>query len=281
MRKLVSLVVAIGFATVMFSGGNSEAANPLKTLKIRGPVIFNSAQAVTKWTVPDLCKAYKFPTGLKGGGVIGIAEFGGGYFKSDLDLFSKTYMNGTPINITDVNVDGTVNSPGSGADAEVALDIQIAAAAYWYATGKAPTIKMFFAGQNAFTNDEFIDSNTQVINAAAAAGCDVLSISWGTSENYVSNSTALKLESAAASAAKKGMVTFAASGDGDATNERQGEVDGRNHLILPSSAPHIIAVGGTSKSTASEVVWNNRFSLGSPYPLGTGGGYSTIFPAQS
>ena len=292
MSKVIPVIFAMSVATVLSwseTANAQKAVKPLKVgttqsgspLKIRGPVFLNSPQSVKIWTVPEICKAYNFPTKLTGGSVIGIAEFGGGYFKSDLTLFSQQYMNGTPINITDVSVDGTVNSPGSGADAEVALDIQIAAGAYYYCTGKAPTIKVFFAGQNAITDDEFIDSITKVINAAAAAGCDVLSISWGTAENYVTNSVALNLEAAAVAATKKGMVIFAASGDGDATNERQGEVDGQNHLILPSSAPHVVAVGGTTKTTVSEFVWNNRYTLGTPYPLGTGGGYSTVFPVQS
>ena len=145
---------------------------------------------------------------------------------------------------------------------------------------------MFFAGQNVFTTDDFINANTQVIKAAAAAGCDVLSISWGLGEDTVLNSTALNLEAAATTASgtagsTKGMMIFAASGDGDATNERQGYSDRKNHLILPSSAPHVIAVGGTTKSTTTETVWNNGYSLGTSYPLGTGGGYSVLFPTQS
>ena len=288
MRKQIPLLAVLGFLIADCLATNSMANDNIKLLRVREPVKFNAVSSTKNWTVPQLCAAYNFPKNLAGGGIIGIAEFGGGYFKSDLDLFSQTYMNGTPLNISDVSVDGTVNSPfvDIGADAEVALDIQIAAAAYYYCTGKAPTIKVFFAGQNVFTNDDFINANTQVIKAAAAAGCDVLSISWGTGEDTVLPITATNLEAAAAAASgtagsSKGMMIFAASGDGDATNERQGYSDRKNHLILPSSAPHVIAVGGTSKKTASEVVWNNGYSLGTSYPLGTGGGYSVLFPTQS
>jgi hypothetical protein len=288
MRKLIPLLSVIVFLSAECFLTTANGNDKIRSLKVREPVTFNAVAASKKWTVPELCAAYKFPKNLAGGGVIGIAEYGGGYFKTDLDLFSNTYMNGTPINISDVNVDGTVNSPGLyyGEDAEVALDIQIAAAAYYYSTGKAPTIKMFFAGKNVVTTDDFINANTQVIKAAAAAGCDVLSISWGLGEDTVLNSTALNLEAAATAAAgtaggTKGMMIFAASGDGDATNERQGYIDRKNHLILPSSAPHVIAVGGTTKTLATETVWNNGYSLGTSYPLGTGGGYSVVFPTQS
>ena len=290
MRRIYPLLAVMGFLSLLLSSGASDANDKIKQLRVREPVVINAVTATKQWTVPEICGAYNFPKNLAGGGVIGIAEFSGGYYKTDLDLFSKTYMNGTPINISDVNVDGTTNNPTSGifdgSNYEVALDIQIAAAAYYYCTGKAPTIKMFFAGQNIATVDDFIDANTAVIKAASAAGCDVLSISWGAGEDTVLASTAKNLEAAAVAASgtaggTKGMMIFAASGDGDATNQRQGYTDRKNHLILPSSAPHVIAVGGTTKTQTSEVVWNNGYSLGTSYPLGTGGGYSVVYPTQS
>ena len=79
----------------------------------------------------QLGKAYNFPTGLKGGGVIGILELGGGWSQNDLDMFSA--RNNLPvIQVIDVNVDSTTNDYGTdpNADVEVALDIQVAAATY-------------------------------------------------------------------------------------------------------------------------------------------------------
>lgn len=288
MRKFSRVMFAAITAAILL-GGPSEGAPPQKPLsplaiklaKYRSPVILSNALSTFTWTMPNLCAAYNFPKSQIGGSVIGIAEFGGGYTQTDLTLFSNTYMNGTPINITAVSVDGTLNSPGDpNVDAEVALDIQIAAAAYYYSTGKAPTVKVFFCSSG-ITNDDFVNNNAKVITAAAAAGCDVLSISWGITENASSLTAALNLETAATNATKAGMAIFASSGDGDATNERQGETDGLNHLIMPASCPHVISVGGTTKFPTSEVVWNNNFSLGTPYPLGTGGGYSTLFPVQT
>ena len=40
------------------------------------------------WTVPELCKAYRWPRDLAGGGVIGILAMAGGYRRSDF----KTYF---------------------------------------------------------------------------------------------------------------------------------------------------------------------------------------------
>ena len=285
MRKVSSLLIAIGFLALAFSPETSFGAiraMSAKLSKYRGPVFVGPSTVGVNWTVKNLCTAYNYPTGLTGGAVIGIAEFGGGYVQSDLTLFSNTYMNGTAINVTAVSVNGGANTPGvdTGADAEVTLDIEIAAAAYYYCTGKAPTIKVFFADPGA-TNDSFAQANSAVFTAAAAAGCDVLSVSWGIGENFVSHSVALSMETAAAAASAKGLAIFVSSGDGDSTDERAGQTDGENHVSLPASLPHVVAVGGTTKLLTSEYVWNNGFALGTSYPLGTGGGYSTIFPVQS
>src|SRR5215469_18605112 len=83
------------------------------------------------WSVPALCAAYQWPMGLTGGGIIAIVELGGGWWPQDMsDYFASI---GQPMpSITDVSVDGTQNSPGqSDADVEVALDIQVTAAAYF------------------------------------------------------------------------------------------------------------------------------------------------------
>ena len=94
------------------------------------------------WTVPDLCAAYQWPTSLDGGGVIAIVELGGGWIQSDVDQYFQEANLPSP-HITDISVDGTKNSGGviqSDADAEVALDIQVAAATYAVASGKAATV---------------------------------------------------------------------------------------------------------------------------------------------
>ncbi len=106
------------------------------------------------WTVPDLCTAYDWPTGLAGGGVIAIVELGGGWIQSDMDAFFSSI--GQPLpQITDIEtIDGTKNTPNQqpidvpkrpNPDVEVALDIQVAAAGYYVATGKPATIKVYWA----------------------------------------------------------------------------------------------------------------------------------------
>lgn len=221
------------------------------------------------WAVPNLCYAYKIPKKLSGNGVIGILELGGGWVQSDLDAFSMWY--GMPkINVVNVSVDGTQNNPGAdlNADAEVALDIQVAAGTYYYATGTVPTIYVFYAANS-------YSSFANVINAAVNKGCDVLSISWGNYERVwklSSSNAATNLESAASSATAAGLTIFAASGDYSSSDGGNG-----SNVDLPAACPHIIACGGTTKTTSSEVVWGT----GVPTDPGTGGGFSSIFATQS
>ena len=229
-------------------------------------------RALTPFKVADLCKAYNFPTGLTGGGVIGILELSTpgsnpllycGYTQADLDLFSQ--RNGLPqIVPTDVSVNGGKNIHGGDGDGEVLLDIQVAAAAYFYCTGQLPTIKMFFA-----PNDD--SSFEAVINAAVAEGCDALSISWGKDEAAWDPDVADRVEAAAQIATHSGCVVFAASGDNSSGDGAPGA-----NVDMPSSCPHIIGCGGTTKTQFKERVWGD----GKPDGEGTGGGYSVLFPPQ-
>jgi kumamolisin len=126
--------------------------------------------------VPDLCTAYNWPAGLAGGGVIAIIELGGGWVQSDLDAFFQSVSQPSP-QITDVSVDGTQNSPNQSIgssddpDYEVALDIEVAGASYFAATGRPATIRVYWSQDIA-----------SAVNKAAADGCDVCSISWGADE---------------------------------------------------------------------------------------------------
>jgi len=214
------------------------------------------------WNVPDLCHAYSWPTGLAGGGVIAIVELGGGWVQSDMDQFFHGINQPVP-NITDVSVDGTQNTPDPGpnsADGEVALDIEVAAAAYYVATGKPATIRMYWAQDIA-----------SAVRAATADGCDVCSISWGADEANWGAQAGQDMEQAATDATTAGMVVFAASGDNDSSDGGPG----RANVDLPASAPHVIGCGGTSKTRTHETVWNNN--PGNADGEGTGGGFSTIF----
>lgn len=220
------------------------------------------------WTIPNLCKAYHWPTGLPGGGIIGILEMGGGWNPADVDRAFQAMGQPSPT-IVDVSVDGrTNNAPGSDADGEVALDIQAAGCAYFMACGKPATIRMYWGSDMA-----------ACVARAATDGCAVFSISWGSSESNWAVGTGqgslAAMDAAAALAVAKGTVILAASGDNDADDGGGAAcVDG------PASCPHVIACGGTSlpvggSGGGGEKVWND--TPGNPGGEGTGGGYSSVF----
>ena len=113
------------------------------------------------------------------------------------------------------------------------------------------------------------------IRAAATDGCDVCSISWGASEATLSPELVNDIEVASAAAGVDGMMIFASAGDNDAKNGGPLSVN----VDVPASCPHVIGCGGTSKTSTTEVVWNNQ--PGEANGTGTGGGYSVLFPASS
>jgi kumamolisin len=226
-----------------------------------------AAAAPHAWNVPDLCAAYSWPGPgtVPGGGVIAIVELDGGWAQSDMNQFFASI--GQPVpQITDVSVDGTENNPNQhigdprDPDVEVALDIEVAAAAYYVATGNPATIRVYWAQDIA-----------SAVRAATADGCDVCSISWGSDEANWGQQAGDDMEQAATDATKAGMVVFAASGDNDSSD---GGPDPAN-VDLPSSCPHVVGCGGTTKTDDNEVVWNN--DPGNTSGEGTGGGYSTLF----
>jgi kumamolisin len=194
--------------------------------------------------------------------VIAIVELGGGWVQSDMDQFFGAIGQPGP-QITDVSVDGTQNQPDpspNSPDGEVALDIQVAAAAYYVATGQPATIRVYWAQDIA-----------SAVRAATADSCDVCSISWGADEANWGQQAGNDMEQAATDATAAGMVVFAASGDNDSSDGGPNPAN----VDLPASAPHVIGCGGTTKTDDNEVVWNN--DPGNPSGEGTGGGYSTLF----
>ena len=217
------------------------------------------AAAGATWTVPALCAAYNWPTGLNGGGVIAIVELGGGWQQGDVNGYFASINQPVP-QITDVSVDGTTNSPGGEADVEVALDIEVAGAAYYVATGKPATIRVYWSQDIA-----------TAVQQAAADGCDVCSISWGADEAVWGKPAALQMEAVAQAATTAGMVVFAAAGDNDSSDGGKSPAN----VDVPAACPHVIACGGTNKTASSETVWNDN--PGKTNGEGTGGGYSRDF----
>lgn len=257
------------------------ACKPYYRLRRAGLAPLAAAAGSGAWTLPALCAAYAWPTGLAGGGVIAIVELGGGWAPSDVDAFFSSIGQPSPT-ITDVSVDGGQNSPNQSLgqqndpDFEVALDIQVAGAAYFAATGKAADIRMYWApGSSA-------QGIADAVRQATADGCDVCSISWGSDEanwkawgQQAGVDLLADMEAAAAAATAAGMIVFGAAGDNDSGDGGQTPAN----VDAPSSCPHVVGCGGTNKTASAETVWNDN--PGDTHGEGTGGGYSTYFPVQA
>jgi kumamolisin len=218
------------------------------------------------WTVPALCAHYGLAKGsLPGGGTIGILELGGGWVASDMTTYFAGIGQPVPT-ITDVSVDGTMNTPGQDADTEVALDIQVAAAVYQYLTGKTATVRMYWSQ----------DIGTAAV-ASAKDGCAVCSCSWGDDEPAWGSVGLAAMQAALVTCTDAGTTFFAASGDNDGDDN-----DGTSSpsVDAPASCTNAIACGGTSTSQSGpSVIWNNN--PGNASGEGTGGGYSSVFMFES
>jgi hypothetical protein len=253
-----------------------------KPLRVR-PALVTTARAIPEaaaWSVPDLCRAYQWPTGLEGGGIIGLVELDGGWVEADMEAYFRSISQPFP-QLIDISVDRAKNMPNlhlddpNDPDYVVAMDIQVAAAAYFVATGKPAQIRIYWA-----TNEP--GKIAAAVRRAMADGCDVCSISWGADEaiwrswqgqlciDYIK-----QMETAAAAATDAGLVVLGASGDNDSSD---GGPTPRN-VDVPSSCPHVLGCGGTTKTAGDETVWNNNPS--ETNGSGTGGGYSQYFSIQS
>lgn len=226
--------------------------------------------ALATYTPPQVAQLYNFPTDINGSGqTIGIIELGGGYSTSDL----QTYFSGLGVNepnVTAVSVDGGQNSPGSQADAEVMLDIEVAGS-----IANGANIAVYFAPN---TDQGFIDAITDAVHDTTR-NPSVVSISWGGPEDSWTQQSQTAMNSALQDAATLGVTVTVAAGDNGSSD---GEADGNLHVDFPASSPYALACGGTTlvgsgMTISSEVVWNETANNEGA----TGGGVSNVFALPS
>jgi kumamolisin len=182
--------------------------------------------------------------------------------------------------VTSVSVDGTQNSPGSDADYEVVLDIEVAGAA---APGAA--IVVYFAQ---FTEAGWVEALTKAVHDTAN-NPSVLSVSWGYPELEDAGTVAWtaqvmdEVSTVLAEAAQLGVTIILAAGDDGSID---GVTDGAVHVDFPASSPNVLACGGTtlqapSQAWQSEIVWNRGIRSQGAGHGATGGGVSEHFPVPA
>jgi kumamolisin len=222
--------------------------------------------APTSFTAVQLASLYNFPTGVTGTGqTIAILELGGGYSPTDLNNYFSGLNLQTP-SVTAVSVDNGQNSPGSDADGEVMLDIEVAGA-----VAPGAQIAVYFAPN---TDQGFSDAISQAVHDTAR-NPSVLSISWGGPEESWSQQAQTAMTAALQDAASLGVTVTVAAGDDGSTD---GVNDGKSHVDFPASSPYSLACGGTMAQVINgqltEQVWNETANNEGA----TGGGVSNIFP---
>jgi len=223
------------------------------------------------WYTPEqLAQHYGFPAGDGAGDTIGILEFGGGYFSSDLKAFCKLVGVPMPKSVHAVSTDGISTHKKDGAEGEVMLDIEVVAGACPKAT-----IVAYFAH---FTVHGWITALDKAVHDTKYKPT-VLSVSWGYAEdNYIWTEQAMQqVNESLLEAAHLGITVCVAAGDDGSSD---GIDDGRAYADFPSSSPYALAVGGTgipSKRTQQpDIVWKDGSGV-RPEGGSTGGGVSSYF----
>jgi kumamolisin len=200
---------------------------------------------------------------------IGLIELGGGFRQADITAYFKALGQKTP-KVVAVSVSGGKNTPGdaNGADGEVMLDIEVAAA-----VAPGSRIVVYFAPN---TDQGFIDAIATAVHDTTYKP-SVISISWGAAEANWTAQAMNALDATCQSAAALGITITVASGDNGSSD---GVSDNGNHVDFPASSPHVLACGGTNLESSngaitSETVWNDQNGGA------TGGGVSNTFALPS
>jgi kumamolisin len=225
------------------------------------------AQPSHTYTPIQLGELYAFPTGADGSGhTVALVELGGGYRTNDLQTYFTSLGLPTMPSVTAVSVAGGANLPGTAADAEVMLDIEVLGA-----LAPGATIVVYFAPN---TDQGFYEAISQAAHDTAHKP-SVISISWGSPENSWNSQALTAMHTALEDAAMLGVTITVAAGDHGSSD---GHDDGGIHVDFPASSPYALACGGTtliagSDTISTEVVWNDAALNGGA----TGGGISTQF----
>jgi kumamolisin len=228
------------------------------------------------YTPVQLAEIYGFPNLDGGGQCIGLLEFDGGYQPADISAYFEQ-LGITEPTVKAVSVGHHHNSPGSEADGEVVLDIDVAGAA-----APGAEIAVYFS---TFTSAGWVEAITKAIHDKQNKP-SVLSISWGWVEFEDAGTLAWtaqvmdEVDTMFKEAANLGVTVIVAAGD---DGSEDNITDNKPHVNYPASSPYVLSCGGTTLVASggqrtSEVVWGfGARSDGSGHGS-TGGGVSEHFP---
>jgi kumamolisin len=232
-----------------------------------------SGSVSTTWNLPSQFAAhYNFPPGDGTGQAVGLLEFGGGYFPSDLQQFCSLAKIPAVPTVTPISTDGTPTNAKDGAEGEVMLDIEVVA-------GVCPkaNIVVYFANwaeQGWITNlDTALNDSTN--------NPGVISVSWGQAEDtdIWTTSAMEQINQSFQDAANLGITICIAAGDDGSSDA---VTDGLAHVDFPGASPYVLCVGGTTVTdldpNQTDIVWFEGDGLRADQGGSTGGGVSAVTP---
>ena len=220
-------------------------------------------------TAVSMASYYNYPPQQGIAPTIGIISLGGTYLTADLTKYwaLQGITRALPITVT---VDGASNAPNqpitpsnNNASIENTLDIELASSMCVGAK-----IVVYFAPN---TLQGFYDAIARAVYDTVN-NPKVISISWGAPELAFGTSAMAAYDQLFSIGNTKGINFTVANGDNGSTDGISG---GLPHCDFPSTSPHVISCGGTSKLSVGtlETVW----SWNATYKWGTGGGISSYF----
>lgn len=217
-------------------------------------------------------EACKFPINLgtpKHNTFYGIGSLSGNVSKSNMVKFCTDNNIVQPdFSIKALPGANTVSDP-SGANVENDLDLQRILVVWNRAFPGVPCKILMIVGPN-------IDNGiADVTTALAAAGCDIVSWSWGAAKSQWTAAALSYTENAFAAVVAKGVVIVPASGDNSQNDGTKNKV-----LDYPAASVHCWAVGGTSLTINAngEYVSEKAWGDGLPGDEGGGGGFDPTTP---
>lgn len=231
-------------------------------MNVQGSVGVWPLRALT--TAEYIADRYSFPRELSGKGeCIAVLAFGGGISVCDLTRYFKQQTGTVPdMQFQNISAKNQANLD-SRYDTELALDLQLAGT-----LAPGARIVTYFG-----TNDQkgWIETVSHAIHDRENRP-SVLSISWGSTEDWWEAATISTLEQLFEEAMRLGITVCAASGDDGCAKDLHGNC----RVTFPASSPFVLACGGSRiDADDCEVVWNVRQKRAS------GGGISDRIPRPS
>src|SRR5689334_8074453 len=237
----------------------------------------------------------------KGATIVIVEPYGSPTIASDLRAFDSAENMPNPPSLRIIRPAGKVPpyNPGNpnmvGWAGETTLDVE-------YAHAVAPGAKILLVetpggGRSGTVSmSQIITAEKYVIRHHLG---DVISQSFGATEQAIGSAAIRSLRSAYTAAYANHVTVLAASGDTGAAGLEASQTSYYTHAVTswPASDPLVTAVGGThldldssGNRNSADTVWNDTYSKNAnqlvngndgPNPLGTGGGKSVVFARPS